>query len=96
MFKKRVKISNSHQLSNKDKKQLKEQLLKLEYYPDIVEQFFNDKNYQDENEGDDDVKLTMDKLQGARAVLYSRGGQPYLFNPDSKGNVVLPSMYLLF
>lgn len=60
MFKKRVKISNSHHLSNKDKKHLKDQLSKLDYNKDVVEQLFNDKNYS-ENEGDDEFKLTMDK-----------------------------------
>jgi hypothetical protein len=62
MFKKRVKISNSHAVSNKDKKSLKELMAKLQYDKEYVEYFFNDKNYEAEGLDDDDIKLAMDKV----------------------------------
>jgi len=43
MFKKQFKISNSHQVANKDKKKLKEQLLKQNYEQTSVEAFLDDK-----------------------------------------------------
>jgi predicted ribosome-associated RNA-binding protein Tma20 len=64
MFKKRIKISNSHALSNKDKKTMKELMGKMDYDKEYTEFFFNDKNYEGEGVEDDDARLTMDKLQG--------------------------------
>ena len=82
MFKKRVKISNSHAVSNKDRKILKELMSKLDYDKDYVDHFFNDKNYEAEGLDEDDIKLQMDKVQGQRIVMYQRGGTPYLFKDD--------------
>jgi len=96
MFKKRFKISNSHPLSNKDRKNLRDQLLKLQYDADSVTHFLNDKNYVDMDEQEDGARLCMDKIQGSKAVLYSRGGIPYLFCPELKQAPILPSIYLLF
>ena len=59
MFKKQFKISNSHQVANKDKKKMKEQLLKQGYDPSSVETFLDDKQF-------DDVELSQDKLQGSK------------------------------
>lgn len=64
MFKKRIKISNSHALSNKDKKAMKELMSKMDYDKEYTEFFMNDKNYENESADDDDMKLSMDKLQG--------------------------------
>ena len=64
MFKKRIKISNSHALSNKDKKTMKELMGKMDYDKEYTEFFFNDKNYEGEGVEDDGARLTMDKLQG--------------------------------
>jgi len=54
MFKKRVKISNSHALSNKDKKNLKALLTKLDYDEDAIKHFFDDKKYLTEEFTDSD------------------------------------------
>lgn len=56
MFKKRVKISNSHAVSNKDKKTLTQQLSKLDFNSEAVTHFLNDKNY------DEGEELMMDKV----------------------------------
>jgi hypothetical protein len=56
MFKKRVKISNSHAVSNKDKKNMATALAKLDYNSDAVAYFLNDKNY------DEGEELMMDKV----------------------------------
>ena len=64
MFKKSCKVSNSHALSNKDKKKLKDQLVnKQGYTKESIESIF---------EGD----LFMDKLVGQKAVVYSKNGTP--------------------
>ena len=62
MFKKRIKISNSHALSNKDKKTIKELMGKMDYDKEYTEFFLKDKNYDGEGADDDDARLTMDKL----------------------------------
>ena len=62
MFKKRVKISNSHQISNKDRKLLKEQMTKLEFEPEYVAHFLNDKNHEEEFGSEEDAALCMDKI----------------------------------
>jgi len=95
MFKKRVKISNSHVISNKDKKNLKESLVKLGYGQDFIDQFFDDKNYEDEFEEDAEHKIAMDKVHGTKVVLYSRGGTPFLFSVDQKHGPTLPTMYFM-
>lgn len=56
MFKKRVKISNSHAVSNKDRKNLTIQLTKLDFNEEAVVHFLNDKNYEEGEE------LMMDKV----------------------------------
>ena len=90
MFKKEFKIANSHALANKDKKKLKEHLLKLNSYdPVCVDAFLDDKQY-------DNQELTMDKLSGSKVVVLSRSKTPLMFSPDSKGSVYYPSLYLLF
>ena len=55
MFKKRVKISNSHPISNKDRKLLKEQMAKLEFEPEYVTHFLNDKNHEAEFGSEEDA-----------------------------------------
>ena len=55
MFKKRVKISNSHPISNKDRKLLKEQMAKLEFEPEYVAHFLNDKNHEAEFGSEEDA-----------------------------------------
>lgn len=72
MFKKPFKIANSHSVANKDKKKLKESLLKLNFHPESVTAFLDDKLYSNE-------ELTIDKLQGLKAVLYSRNKTPLMF-----------------
>jgi len=47
MFKKAVKIQNSHNLAQKDKKKLKEILLSLKYDTYSAEKFLDDKNFND-------------------------------------------------
>jgi hypothetical protein len=83
MFKKHFKISNSYPLSNKDRKNLKDLLIKYQYDPELVQYFFNDKNYIDSCENGD-VNLYMDKVQGSKLVIYSRDNTPYLFCPEPK------------
>jgi hypothetical protein len=43
MFKKQFKVSNSHNIAGKDKKKLKEQLLKQNYEASSVEAMLDDK-----------------------------------------------------
>jgi len=63
MFKKRVKISNSHAISNKDKKNMKALMTKLGYDEDAINHFFDDKNYlTDETTDTDDIQIQMDKI----------------------------------
>ena len=59
MFKKRFKIGNSHPVSNKDRKNIREVLLKYQYDADSVTHFLNDKNFQ---ESCDDVQLCQGKV----------------------------------
>ncbi len=59
MFKKQFKVSNSHKLAGKDKKKLKEQLLKQNYEPASVEAVLDDKQFEN-------VELSQDKLQGSK------------------------------
>ena len=66
MFKKRVKISNSHPVSNKDRKNLSQQMTKLDFDADKVSHFLNDKNY---SEGDEN-ELMMDKVTGSKMIMY--------------------------
>ena len=68
----------------------------MEYDPEKVQYFLNDKNYLDEYGEADENQLNMDKIQGSKAVIYSRGPVPYLFCPEQKQAPILPSMYLLF
>ena len=89
MFKKPFKIANSHSVANKDKKKMKENLIKMNYHPESVAAFLDDKNYNNE-------ELTMDKLQGLKAVLFSRNKTPLMFQPDNKSNSYYPTVYLLF
>lgn len=65
MFKKQVKIQNTHSVANKDKKKLKEQLIALKYDQKCVETFLDDKTY-------DNQELIMEKIQASKAVIYSR------------------------
>ena len=94
MFKKRVKISNSHAVSNKDRKNLSAQMAKLDYDAAKVTHLLNDKNYIDENE--EDSSLMMDKVAGSKMLIYQRGGTPYLISPDAKVGPVMPTLYTLF
>lgn len=55
MFKKQVKVSNSHSVANKDKKKLKDYLLALKYDAKSIDTFLDDKSYNDD-------ELVMDKL----------------------------------
>jgi hypothetical protein len=82
MFKKRFKVSNSHPISNKDRKALKDLLLKLEFEPDYINHFLTDKNFEAEFENEEDCQICMDKITGQRVVLYSRGSTPFLFTAD--------------
>lgn len=88
MFKKPFKISASHSVANKDKKKLKEQLVKLNFHAESVAAFLDDKLYGNE-------ELTMDKLQGSKAIVYGRGKTPLMFQPDNKSPLFYPSIYLL-
>ncbi len=54
MFKKQFKISNSHAVAGKDKKKIKEILLKQNFDPTSVDMFLDDKNF--------DSELFQDKL----------------------------------
>ncbi|CDW79297.1 eukaryotic translation initiation factor 2d-like [Stylonychia lemnae] len=89
MFKKQVKIQNSHSVANKDKKKLKEQLVALRYDVKAAEIFLDDKNY-------DNNELMMDKIQASKAVIYQRNKVPLMFTPDSKLGYYFPTIYLLF
>ena len=86
MFKKSCKVSNSHALSNKDKKRVKEQL--------IVKQGFKKESVDLISQGD----LFMDKLVGVKAVVYSKDGTPMLFAPDGNkpNSMLFPSLYFMF
>ena len=43
-----------------------------------------------------DSELAMEKIQGSKAVLYTRNKTPLLINADSKSNYFYPTIYLLF
>jgi len=58
MFKKPFKISNSHVLSNKDKKNLAKDLTKLDYNEACANYLLKDENYGE------DSSLMIDKLTG--------------------------------
>ena len=90
MFKKPFKVSNSHPLSNKDKKNLNTQLTKLDFNEACVTHLLKDDNY------DEEAKLMIDKLTGSKTIIYQRDGTPYMFSPDHKIGPVLPSLYTLF
>ena len=94
MFKKRVKISNSHPLSNKDRKSLNQQMAKLDYDSAKVTHFLNDKNYVDAD--NEENELMMDKVTGSKMIIYQRGGTPYLISPDAKLGPIMPTMYFLY
>ena len=91
MFKKPFKIANSHSLAGKDRKKLREQLAKQGFAADAVEALLDDK----QNGGEE---LLVDKLQGSKAQVLTRGKTPVMFTVDSKqgGTVYLPTVYLLF
>jgi len=38
----------------------------------------------------------IDKIAGAKSVVYTRDGTPLLFSPDHKQGVVMPSLYTLY
>ena len=61
MFKKPFKVSNSHALSNKDKKNLKQQLEKLDYDEEIIKFLLTDV---------DESSLMIDKLAGSKQIIY--------------------------
>ena len=89
MFKKNCKVSNSHALSNKDKKQLKAYLSsKQNFSLASISLLFDDKEHE----------LHIEKLVGQRTVVYSRNEIPLLFNPEgTKANTTLfPSCYFMF
>ena len=44
----------------------------------------------------DNQEMTLDKIQGSKAIIYSRNKIPLMFSPDIKSNVIFPSLYLLF
>ena len=91
MFKKTFKISNSHSVANKDKKKIREQLIKQQFDAPSVDAFLNDKKFEGGSE------LLLDKLQGSKVQLLSRNKTPLMFSVDSKhGTVYLPTIYLLF
>ena len=75
MFKKKIKVQNSHSVSNKDKKKMKEQLLNNGFGLNEVETLLDDKKY-------DDSELTMEKLQGLKTVIFSRIKTPLFFSHD--------------
>ena len=86
MFKKRFKVSNSHAVSNKDRKNLRQEMLKQGYDEQLITHFLNDKNYggSSRDGGCEDNSLTMDKLAGSRCVIYNRGNTPYFFCLEPK------------
>jgi len=88
MFKKQYKISNSHALANKDKKKIREILIKQSFDPASIDAFLDDKRYE--------CELLQDKLQGSKTHLLSRGKTPLMFSVDSKVPAYLPTIYLLF
>lgn len=55
MFKHKFKISGSHNLSSKDKKKLKQGLVKFSYEPACVDAFLDDKLFEE-------VPLAISKL----------------------------------
>ena len=59
MFKKSFKISNSHSVANKDKKKIREQLIKQQFDAPSIEGFLDDKNFEGS-------ELLLDKLQGSK------------------------------
>ena len=71
-------------------------MAKLEFEPEYVTHFLNDKNHEAEFGSEEDAQLCMDKIQGQRAVMYSRGSTPFLFMGDQKSGIVQPTMYMLF
>lgn len=71
-------------------------MAKLEFEPEYVAHFLNDKNHEAEFGSEEDAQLCMDKIQGQRAVMYSRGSTPFLFMGDQKSGIVQPTMYMLF
>jgi hypothetical protein len=56
MFKKLFKKGLRHPVSNKDRKNLRNELLKLEYDENTVQYLLQDKNY------DEDSALTVEKI----------------------------------
>jgi len=80
MFKKKVKVSQSHAISNKDRKGLKEQM--------VVKQQFDAKGVDKLLDGE----IQCCKLQGLKAVLYQKDKAPLFFAMNSKpGTEVLPT-----
>ena len=71
MFKKQCKVSNQHAVSNKDKKRIKEQLLKQHFSPESLSVLWD---------GEDE--LFIEKLVGCKAVVYARDDTPLLFAPE--------------
>jgi predicted ribosome-associated RNA-binding protein Tma20 len=90
MFKKQFKISNSHSLANKDKKKLRESLVKQGFDGPNIEAFLDDKQF-------DSIELTVDKLAGSKVQLLTRSKTPLMFTVDSRAaTAYYPTIYLLF
>ena len=65
MFKKPFKVANSHSLSNKDKKKLREKLVKQQNYSaELADYIMDDSNY------DADEELRVCKIAQSKCVLY--------------------------
>ena len=95
MFKKPFKVSNSHSLSNKDKKKLREKLVqKQKYSAQLVDHILSDANY----DSDDEFKVC--KIAGSKCAYYQRGANPLLFCADGDKLTshvpIEPSLYLVF
>ena len=69
MFKKAFKVSNSHSVSNKDKKKVREKLVQKQgYSAALADYILNDENYDE-----DSSELRVNKIMGTRLAYYSRG-----------------------
>ena len=79
-------------MAGKDKKKLKETLLKQNFDPASVDTYLDDKKFEGGQE------LILDKLQGSKTHLLSRGKTPLMFGMEGKqgSTLYLPTIYLLF